>query len=149
MNISGFRRAGFESKIVVKSKAPELLETALAKPSYKPGKISLSGVTDCYQPVERKLQITRRCLEVLARFRKPGRRHHEKRLGRAGCRPSVRTRPPPRRRRLSIRHHAGSPSRQNPRTTRFLAESAPERHSNTEQRRHHGRRECRADDPGP
>ncbi len=61
----------FESKIVVKSKAPELLEAALAKPSYKPGKISLSGVTDCYQPVERKLQITRRCLEVLARFRNP------------------------------------------------------------------------------
>ncbi|MEO5712288.1 MAG: PA0069 family radical SAM protein [Luteolibacter sp.] len=61
----------FESKIVVKSKAPELLEAALAKPSYKPGKISLSGATDCYQPVERKLKITRRCLEVLARFRNP------------------------------------------------------------------------------
>ncbi len=61
----------FESKIVVKFKAPELLETALAKPTYQPGKISLSGVTDCYQPVERRLQITRRCLEVLARFRNP------------------------------------------------------------------------------
>lgn len=61
----------FESKIVVKSRAPELLESALAKPSYKPGKIALSGVTDCYQPVERKLELTRRCLEVLARFRNP------------------------------------------------------------------------------
>jgi DNA repair photolyase len=61
----------FESKIVVKSRAPELLEAALAKASYKPGKIALSGVTDCYQPVERKLEITRRCLEVLARFRNP------------------------------------------------------------------------------
>ncbi len=61
----------FESKIVVKSKAPELLERALAKASYKPGKISLSGVTDCYQPVERKLELTRRCLEVLSRFRNP------------------------------------------------------------------------------
>lgn len=61
----------FESKIVVKADAPELLERALAKPSYKPGKISMSGVTDCYQPVERKLEITRRCLEVLARFRNP------------------------------------------------------------------------------
>jgi DNA repair photolyase len=61
----------FESKIVVKPRAPELLEEALAKPSYKPGKISLSGVTDCYQPIERKLEITRRCLEVLARFRNP------------------------------------------------------------------------------
>jgi DNA repair photolyase len=61
----------FESKIVVKPRAPELLEEALAKPSYKPGKISLSGVTDCYQPIERKLEITRRCLAVLARFRNP------------------------------------------------------------------------------
>jgi DNA repair photolyase len=61
----------FESKIVVKADAPELLERALAKPSYTPGKIAMSGVTDCYQPVERKLEITRRCLEVLARFRNP------------------------------------------------------------------------------
>lgn len=61
----------FESKIVVKERAPELLEAALAKPSYKVGKIAMSGVTDCYQPVERKLQLTRRCLEVLARFRNP------------------------------------------------------------------------------
>lgn len=61
----------FESKIVVKPDAPELLEKALAKPSYQPGTISLSGVTDCYQPVERKLEITRRCLGVLARFRNP------------------------------------------------------------------------------
>lgn len=61
----------FESKIVVKADAPELLEAALGKASYRPGKISLSGITDCYQPVERKLEITRRCLEVLARFRNP------------------------------------------------------------------------------
>lgn len=61
----------FESKIVVKPDAPELLEKAMAKPGYKPGVISLSGVTDCYQPVERKLELTRRCLEVLARFRNP------------------------------------------------------------------------------
>ena len=61
----------FESKIVVKHDAPEVLEAALAKKSYKLGKIAMSGVTDCYQPVERKLQLTRRCLEVLARFRNP------------------------------------------------------------------------------
>ena len=61
----------FESKIVVKPDAPELLEKALAKPGYRPGVISLSGATDCYQPVERKLELTRRCLEVLARFRNP------------------------------------------------------------------------------
>jgi DNA repair photolyase len=61
----------FESKIVVKHDAPELLEKTLSKPSYKLGKIAMSGATDCYQPVERKLQLTRRCLEVLARFRQP------------------------------------------------------------------------------
>lgn len=61
----------FESKIVVKPDAPELLERELARGSYRPGVISLSGVTDCYQPVERKLELTRRCLEVLARFRNP------------------------------------------------------------------------------
>ncbi|HSP42631.1 MAG TPA: PA0069 family radical SAM protein [Luteolibacter sp.] len=61
----------FESKIVVKHDAPELLERELAKTGYRPGVISLSGVTDCYQPVERRLELTRRCLEVLARFRNP------------------------------------------------------------------------------
>ncbi len=61
----------FESKIVVKTEAPRLLEEALARPSYKPAMIAMSGVTDCYQPVERKLEITRGCLEVMARFRQP------------------------------------------------------------------------------
>jgi DNA repair photolyase len=61
----------FESKIVVKTDAPRLLEAVLAKPTYRPGKLAMSGVTDCYQPVERKLEITRRCLEVMARFRQP------------------------------------------------------------------------------
>ena len=61
----------FETKLVVKRNAPALLEKTLARPSHKPGKISLSGVTDCYQPLERKLRITRGCLEVLARFRHP------------------------------------------------------------------------------
>lgn len=61
----------FESKILIKPDAPRLLEAALAKRSYKPGVIAMSGVTDCYQPVERKLQLTRGCLEVLARFRHP------------------------------------------------------------------------------
>jgi DNA repair photolyase len=61
----------FESKIVVKHDAPELLRRELSKPSWKPTTINLSGVTDCYQPVERKLRLTRRCLEVLAEFRNP------------------------------------------------------------------------------
>src|SRR3989441_3221049 len=40
-------------------------------PRWKPGLIAICGVTDRYQPIERKLQITRRCLEVLAKFRNP------------------------------------------------------------------------------
>jgi DNA repair photolyase len=61
----------FESKIVVKTDAPVLLEKELSRRKSCPGKIAMSGLTDCYQPVERKLEITRRCLEVMARFRQP------------------------------------------------------------------------------
>jgi DNA repair photolyase len=61
----------FESKIVVKPNAPELLRRELSKKSWKPQVIAMSGVTDCYQPIERKLELTRRCLAVLADFRNP------------------------------------------------------------------------------
>jgi DNA repair photolyase len=61
----------FETKIMVKEYAPELLRRELAAPKWKPQTIAMSGVTDCYQPVERKLKLTRRCLEVLAEFRNP------------------------------------------------------------------------------
>lgn len=61
----------FETRIVVKPNAPELLRSELSKRSWKPQLLAMSGVTDCYQPVERKLELTRRCLEVLAEFRNP------------------------------------------------------------------------------
>ena len=61
----------FESKIMVKDNAPELLRKELASSKWKPQVIAMSGVTDCYQPVERRLKLTRRCLEVLAEFRNP------------------------------------------------------------------------------
>ena len=61
----------FESKILVKERAPELLRKELASPKWKPQTLAVSGVTDCYQPIERKLQLTRRCLEVAADFRNP------------------------------------------------------------------------------
>jgi len=61
----------FETKIVVKTRAPELLRTELSSPKWKPDTLALSGVTDCYQPIERKLELTRRCVAVLAEFRNP------------------------------------------------------------------------------
>jgi DNA repair photolyase len=61
----------FESRIIVKERAPELLEAELSSPKWKPQLLMMSGVTDCYQPVERTMQLTRRCLEVLAKFRNP------------------------------------------------------------------------------
>jgi len=56
---------------MVKTNAPELLRVELESPRWQPQTLVLSGVTDPYQPVERKLRITRGCLEVLAQFRNP------------------------------------------------------------------------------
>jgi DNA repair photolyase len=56
---------------MVKTDAPELLEAELSSPRWQPQVIVMSGVTDPYQPVERRLEITRRCLQVLAKFRNP------------------------------------------------------------------------------
>jgi len=61
----------FESKIMVKTNAPELLRMELESPHWEPQTLVMSGVTDPYQPVEKKLRITRGCLEVLAKFRNP------------------------------------------------------------------------------
>jgi len=61
----------FETKILVKDDAPELLRDELMSKKYTPRMIAISGVTDPYQPIERKLQLTRRCLQVLAEFRNP------------------------------------------------------------------------------
>ena len=61
----------FETRIMVKTAAPGILRRELSSPGWRPQPLAMSGVTDCYQPVERKLQITRRCLEVLAAFRNP------------------------------------------------------------------------------
>lgn len=61
----------FETRILVKERAPELLREELSARKWKPQSLAMSGVTDCYQPIERKLEITRRCLEVLRDFRNP------------------------------------------------------------------------------
>ena len=59
----------FEKKIVVKPRAAELLREAFDKKSWKGELIVFSGVTDCYQPLERTRRITRACLEVCAEYR--------------------------------------------------------------------------------
>ena len=61
----------FESKIFVKQDAPLLLEKTFQSKSWKPEIIVFSGNTDCYQPIERKLGITRKCLEVCLNHRNP------------------------------------------------------------------------------
>jgi DNA repair photolyase len=61
----------FESKILIKNNASELLREKLMSRSWQPETIAISGVTDCYQPIERKLKLTRSCLEALAEFRNP------------------------------------------------------------------------------
>ena len=71
-NYWGFDSAlDFESKIVVKKTAPQLLEQYLTKFQGQVTPIFLSGNTDCYQPAERKFQLTRELLHVLYRFRYP------------------------------------------------------------------------------
>ena len=61
----------FETRIFVKPRAPELLRAELSRRSWTPQVLAMSGVTDPYQPIERRLQLTRGCLAVLAEFRNP------------------------------------------------------------------------------
>ena len=61
----------FESRILVKERAPELLRDWLARDEYVPEWIAFSGVTDCYQPCERRFELTRRCLQVAAECGQP------------------------------------------------------------------------------
>lgn len=61
----------FESRILFKPNAPELLRRELAAPRYEPATLVIGGNTDVYQPLERRLGITRACLEVLAECRHP------------------------------------------------------------------------------
>jgi DNA repair photolyase len=59
----------FETRIVAKVNAAERLRETLAKPSYVPLLLNLGSATDCYQPVERRLGITRSIIEVLSECR--------------------------------------------------------------------------------
>ncbi len=61
----------FESKIIVKKNAPDLLRKFLMDPAWKSVPIGLSGNTDCYQPAEKKFRLTRQLLEVCLEFNQP------------------------------------------------------------------------------
>jgi DNA repair photolyase len=61
----------FERKIMVKKNAPQLLEKFFQKRGYRPAPILLSGNTDCYQPAERRFEITRKILQVCLDYRHP------------------------------------------------------------------------------
>jgi DNA repair photolyase len=61
----------FESRIVVKKNAPALLRKFFDNKSWEPATISLSGNTDCYQPIERRMKITRALLEICLEYRNP------------------------------------------------------------------------------
>ncbi len=61
----------FEKKILYKSNAAQLLKKKLQSRSWRPENIMLSGNTDCYQPIERKLEITRAMLKVLLEHKHP------------------------------------------------------------------------------
>ncbi len=56
----------FETKLVAKHDAPELLKRELASPRWSGEPIVMSAITDIYQPIEKELEISRRCLEVMA-----------------------------------------------------------------------------------
>ncbi|CAG5003641.1 hypothetical protein DYBT9275_03198 [Dyadobacter sp. CECT 9275] len=61
----------FETKIVVKKNAPELLEKLFNSRKWEPTTIMFSGNTDCYQPAEKKYKLTRRLLEICLRYQNP------------------------------------------------------------------------------
>lgn len=61
----------FERKIFAKRDAPELLEQAFRRPSWKGDLVVFSGVTDCYQPLEAAWKLTRGCLGVCLKYRNP------------------------------------------------------------------------------
>ena len=114
----------FESRIMVKEEAPELLAKELSAPNWKPQVLVMSGVTDPYQPIERRLQLTRRCLEVSSAVSQSGCDHHQesardprhrfvRRIGRA-----------PGRRGQYFRHVARSETATRPRTAHFHAARA-------------------------
>src|SRR5688500_18501995 len=63
--------ADFERRLLVKPRAPELLRERFDAPSWAGDLLVMSGNTDCYQPVEARFELTRRCLLVCAEYKNP------------------------------------------------------------------------------
>lgn len=61
----------FDTKLIVKENAPDLLHNAFSKPKWQGELVAFSGVTDCYQPIEAVYRLTRKCLEVCREFGNP------------------------------------------------------------------------------
>src|SRR4051812_6263617 len=61
----------FERRLAIKPRAPELLRAAFDKPSWAGELLVFSGITDCYQPIEARYELTRRCLEVCRDYQNP------------------------------------------------------------------------------
>jgi DNA repair photolyase len=61
----------FESQIIVKGNVVDVLRRELARPQYQPRMISVGSATDCYQPIERELRLTRQVIELLKSTRHP------------------------------------------------------------------------------
>ena len=80
----------FETKIFVKEDAADLFREFLSGKNWVPEPIALSGVTDCYQPAERRFRLTRRCLEVAVEVSPADVHHHQERPGPPRPRPSAR-----------------------------------------------------------
>ena len=96
----------FETRIFVKPRAPELLRAELSRRSWTPQVLAMSGVTDPYQPIEHRLELTRGCLAVLAAFSQPRGGHHEERPRHPRPRPPGRARHSPLRERHPLGDHA-------------------------------------------
>lgn len=61
----------FETKLIAKKNIAEVLRKDLSRPSYRSQIVAMSGITDPYQPIERRFELSRRCLEVFCEFRNP------------------------------------------------------------------------------
>ncbi|WPB59283.1 PA0069 family radical SAM protein [Xylophilus sp. GOD-11R] len=61
----------FETQLIAKRNIADVLRQELARPGYRPSHIAIGTATDCYQPIERELRLTRSVIEVLGEARHP------------------------------------------------------------------------------